>query len=84
MFPVVVDPIPGSRSVLYVGEGSLDLPALVFTEGTILTRWALSDEEIASLVTNKCIDLWCWSYGKPIQPVQLQVVGHEYPPEETF
>ncbi len=49
------------------------LPALPLGDGVILTRWELSDDEIAEIVKNKSIYLFMWTFNKPVTPILLQV-----------
>lgn len=56
--------------------------------GFLITKWELSDEEVAEIVRNKCMFIGIATYGKPLQPFiptvyQMFHPGEEPKPEET-
>jgi hypothetical protein len=76
--PVKLDPNPlepNTRAVLFIGNGKdvADLPALIYPEGSILTRWQPNDEERQAIARGEPLDLWVWTFGKPLQPMHLSV-----------
>lgn len=52
------------------------LPALVSHE-SIVTVWEPTAEELAQLSTGGAVKLEVLNYGKPMQPVRLEVIGGE-------
>lgn len=65
------------------------LPALVCNDGnTLLTRWEMTDAEIAELQKTKSLYLYISNFGQPVQPVLLTVEPPEFAPfadiEEAF
>lgn len=49
------------------------LPALLTSEtkGTYLTRWELTDEEVAAIISSKSVYLFISTFGNPLQPVLI-------------
>lgn len=47
------------------------LPALQYEDGTILTRWELSEEEVAEIIKTKSIYLEVSTFGRPLQPLRM-------------
>ena len=48
-----------------------NLPSIALPDGMLITRWELSDEEIAVITQTKSI--YALVYGKPVRPMMLQV-----------
>lgn len=48
-----------------------NLPSIRLADGSILTRWKLSDEEKAVVVETGDVYLIMQTFGKPVTPVQL-------------
>lgn len=53
----------------------IPLPAAAYDDGTVMTEWALTAEELSTLVNGGHLRLWVWTFGRPLQPVMFQVVG---------
>jgi hypothetical protein len=51
------------------------LPALVYTDGKILTEWALTEDERAAIARGENLRLWVWTFGRPLQPIALEVTS---------
>ena len=79
MQPTVVPPMPGGKPITFVLEGSGDLPALYFSEGSILTKWKLSPEERAAIALGADVQLWIWG---PLYPHDVRVDNVNYGDEE--
>lgn len=45
------------------------LPALRMADGEVFTCWALSDEELVNIITNKCIYIKQLTFNDPLQPI---------------
>ena len=50
-----------------------NLPSIQLQDGSILTRWKLTDEEKAIIAETGDIYLIMWTGGKPVSPVLLMV-----------
>jgi len=89
MFPVNLrNPLsPGVRKVVLAeAQPEYDpVPALVFErEGIVLTEWALTPEEIATLQAGGRLRMYTYTFGQPFQPTALLAVGpDEMLPLET-
>jgi len=55
------------------------LPALVFPDGKVCTEWRPTEDERARILAGENIRLWIWTYGRPLQPVALEVTCEEQP-----
>jgi hypothetical protein len=64
------DPEPRFVEIAKDQPEYLTLPALVYTDGKILTEWKLSEEERARIAQGENIRLWVWVY-----PVQCEACG---------
>ena len=64
------------------------LPALVYTDGKVLTEWTLTEAERVAIARGENIRLWIWVYpprcevchtiGQPrLQPVALEVTSED-------
>lgn len=82
MIPVRVDsPDPRFIRSVTIAENQEeydDLPALVYPEGSVLTHWSLSPEEIEALKTGSSIQLWVWTFAGAFPPIALRVEGVKY------
>lgn len=58
-------------------EEYIPLPAAAYDDGTMMTEWALTAEELATLMNGGHLRLWIWTFGMPLQPVMFQVVDSE-------
>lgn len=47
----------------------LPLPALRMPDGEVYTCWELSEEEIESVVKNKCLFFKQLTFNEPLQPI---------------
>ena len=45
------------------------LPALQLPDGTVITCWKLSDQEIQDIVQNRCFYLKQLIFGQQLQPI---------------
>jgi hypothetical protein len=50
------------------------LPALPIEGGMMLTRWRFTWRERLQILFFCDLHLWVWTFGKPFQPVALQIV----------
>lgn len=50
------------------------LPALLFNDGNIVTHWELSAEDLQKIVCGGKIQLTIMTYGRPLQPIRLEVI----------
>lgn len=55
----------------------LPLPAAQFEDGTVMTEWVLTAEELSALINGGHLRLWLWTFNRPMQPVMFQVVNSE-------
>jgi len=54
------------------------LPVIVTDDGeAILTRWELSPEDRQRIADGQDIFLWVTNYGKPLHPINLEVITPE-------
>ncbi len=53
------------------------LPALIFTDGKVLTEWQPTEDERARIAAGENIRLWVWTFNQPLQPVRLEVTSQE-------
>lgn len=53
------------------------LPALLFTDGKIMTEWQLTEEERERILRGENIRLWIWTHGRPLQPVAIEVTSED-------
>jgi hypothetical protein len=53
----------------------LPLPSIIIPgpDGEVLTRWELTNEEKALLLSGGSIYLSIWTFGQPLQPIKLRV-----------
>jgi len=49
------------------------LPALIFMDGKVMTEWKLTEEERGRLIAGENLRLWIWTFGRPLQPIALEV-----------
>lgn len=49
------------------------LPAGVDRQGLVLTEWELTADELERLVRGAHVRLWIYTFGRQLQPVQLEV-----------
>ncbi len=52
----------------------MPLPASVDRQGLVMTEWEVTAEELARVLAGGRVRLWIYSFGHPLQPVQLEVV----------
>ena len=55
------------------------LPGVIDEDGVLVTEWELSPEEFATLQQSHKIRLSIMTFGKPLQPVLMEVVNDELP-----
>lgn len=67
--------MPGTRAVTFAKDQPeyLPLPALLYADGKILTEWTFSEDERAAVARGENLRLWIWTFGKPLQPIALQL-----------
>lgn len=53
----------------------IPLPAVVYPDGKILTEWQPTEDERQRLARGEHVRLWIWTFGKPLQPVMLEVTS---------
>ena len=54
------------------------LPAVETEPGVIWTRWEPTTDERKAIAEGKRIDLFIWTFRRPLQPIALAVEGVEY------
>lgn len=71
-------PVEKSWTNIVMGEGQdhvLPCPAYKDPKtGEVTIAWSLTDEEAAHVAENKTVMLKVYTYGRPIQPVQMWAV----------
>jgi hypothetical protein len=50
-----------------------NLPVLHIGEGILLSRWELTEKDLAKVTETKSIYFYQWTFGQPVQPVAMQV-----------
>jgi hypothetical protein len=60
------------------------LPALVDAEGTVHTRWQLTEDERRAIMDGACVTLALMTFGDPLQPIRLGVEGIGEPVEQEM
>lgn len=75
MHPVEQFEMEGAQLVVFAKDQAeyVPLPALVFPDGKVLTEWALTEDERAAIGRGENLRLWIWTFGRPLQPVALDV-----------
>lgn len=75
MNPVDLPELPGIQKVIFAKDQPeyLPLPAYVYENGLVCTKWRLSAEELARLLEGEDVLLWIWTMGRPLQPVLVEV-----------
>ncbi len=53
------------------------LPALRFPDGTSISCWELTDEEVATLVSTKKLYIGVLTFNQPLQPLRPAVALNE-------
>lgn len=71
--PVIPDENHKEVIVAEDQEQYQNLPSISLSDGSILTRWKLSDEEIKIVAETGDIYLHMLTFGKPVTPVLLMV-----------
>jgi len=51
------------------------LPAVEVEPGCVWTRWTLSETERRAIMDGARVELFVWTFGRPLQPVALRVEG---------
>lgn len=51
------------------------LPAGVSPDGTVMTEWELSAEDLAVLLNGGRVRLWIHTFGQRLQPVSIEAVN---------
>jgi hypothetical protein len=65
---------PGTNVVYGANQPEYNpLPAMKLPDGTVITCWELSDEEIETIQKTKCIYFSQLTFNSPLQPVRAQV-----------
>ena len=78
MKPVELEALAGDPEPRYVviakDQPQYDpLPALLYADGKVMTEWSLTEEERLLLVAGERVRLWIWTFGRPLQPVALEI-----------
>jgi hypothetical protein len=55
------------------------LPALIYRDGVVMTEWVLTEDERLAILSGENIRLWISTFGKPLQPVHLEVTSEHQP-----
>lgn len=58
-------------------EEYIPLPTAYYPNGLVLTEWALTAEELSTLMNGGHIRLWVWTFNRPFQPVMFEVADAE-------
>lgn len=79
MTPVEPTHFEGSKLVIYAKDQPeyIPLPAMVNPEGLVMTEWEPSAEELERLLCGGRIRLWVHTFGRPLQPVNIEAIGPE-------
>jgi hypothetical protein len=51
------------------------LPASVSADGLVMTEWEPTAEELAALVAGGRVRIWLHTYGRPLQPLNVEVAA---------
>jgi len=79
MTPVEPELHDGARLVV-LGQGQpqyMPLPASVDEQGTVMTEWEPTTEELERLLLGGRIRLWTHTFGHPFQPVSIEAIEPE-------
>src|SRR3990172_6765343 len=53
------------------------LPAVEVEPGCVWTTWTLSETERRAIMDGARVELFVWTFGRPLQPVALRIEGGE-------
>lgn len=75
----VIAPEFASAEVTYAKEQEQyrPLPVHKTSDGVILSRWHLSDEERRAVINGADIWLYVWTFNQPLQPIRMEVAEAE-------
>jgi hypothetical protein len=75
MIPVTPAEIPDTRLVVFAKDQPqyLPLPVRIAVDGTVVTEWEPTAEELALLVNGGRVRLTVLTFNNPLQPVRLDV-----------
>lgn len=62
------------------GDNVADLPVMITPMGITLSKWALTEEEILTVVNEGHVWLAQMTFGQPLQPQSL-IIGDPFSPE---
>lgn len=74
---IPVKPLTAGRHVTYAADQPEynPLPAVVEPDGTVHTRWQLTDDERRAILDGACITLAILTFNTPLQPLLMAVEG---------
>ena len=76
MQPTTPDGLPG-RTVVFAKDQPQYAPLPSTIDGdTVWSRWQLTEGERKAILDGACIELGLMTFGKPLQPILLQVQGY--------
>jgi len=73
---------PAGSKVVHFGADQPEyepLPALLLEDGAAYTVWDLSEKERRAVAAGARIELFLYTFGRPLQPVFIRVEGIEEP-----
>lgn len=53
------------------------LPSRVMPDGVLATAWTLSLDERRAILDGANVELFIWTFGRPLQPVAIRIQGVE-------
>lgn len=80
MTPYTHLPCEGATAVVYAKDHPIydPLPALVFTDGRVMTEWVLSEAEREAVARGENLRVWVWTFGQPLQPLAVQITDEQH------
>lgn len=66
----------GARPIVFAkNQPEYDpIPAAVDSAGLVMTEWEFTAEELAAILAGGRLRLWIHTFGRPLQPLSLEVV----------
>lgn len=77
MDPVDIDQAEGTRKVVFAENQPeyQSLPALLYPSGMVRSRWHFTPDERRAIADGADLELFVWTFNRPLQPVDLQILG---------
>jgi hypothetical protein len=53
------------------------LPTAKYSDGVVMTEWALTAEELSALLNGGHVRLWTWTFNMPLQPLMFEIISSD-------